>query len=143
MAIQKVDNKRVDILTGSQTLTGSYADLGNIDAGPFINVQDCESVTLWLKLTINNSTGIKIKMLFKESEAATDLYQPVIKTVTATAVTVAPQEIVLANDSTQNLGITFSVGDQLEFIKFQIIATVVGATPASVTDCGVTFTSNI
>jgi hypothetical protein len=142
MAIQKVDNKKVALLASAQTLTGSYADIGDgTNGGPYINAMDCDSITLWLKITINSSTGLKVRMVGVNAEADTDLYRPVIKEVAAASVGVKPSEYAISNDASQNILLTFPVSDQIPLVKFQIMATVVGGTAAQVSACGVTFTS--
>lgn len=146
MAIQRIDNKRKELLlsSSSQVLTGSYVDIGAlVPEGPYINVMDCDSITLWLKLKINSSTGVKVKMLAVDTEADTDLYQTVTKTVTAGLVTVQPSEMVIATNADQLIAVTFAIADQLPFVKFQVLATVVGATAGQLDACGVTFSSNI
>lgn len=142
MPIQKTDNLRKKIISAPQTLTGSYADIGAAAlGGPFINSMDCASITLWLKITINDSTGIKIKMLGANAAADSVLYQTIIKDVQASSVNVVPSEVFLSNDEDQSLLLSFSVSDQVPLVKFQVMALVAGATAATIDECYVTFTS--
>lgn len=131
------------MITTAQNVTGSYADIGNVPGAPYINAMDCDSITLWIKLAINNSTGIKIRMLGVEKETDTDLYRPVTKDVSAGSVAIQPAEIAITSNSDQNIMITFPILDEIPFVKFQVMAGVVGVSPGQLVACGVTFTSEI
>lgn len=144
MAIKKTDNQRTNLISVSQDLTGAYADIGSLaPGGPFINTMDCDSVTLYVKLDINDSTGVKIRMVSVNTEADTDLYLTVTKDISAGVVAVQPSEVTITNNADQLIKIPFAIGDQTPFVKFQIMATVVGATAGQLDACSVSFTSEV
>lgn len=136
MAIQKTDNKITALISTAQNLTGAWVDLGSV-----INTMDCQALALWLKLTVNNSLNVRVRMVALQSESATDLYQPPIIDAGASVVNVEPEFFELNQDADQNLVLSFPTIDLMPFVKFQIEAGTVGVTPGQITAAGVSFRS--
>lgn len=143
-AIQRKDNQVVPLITSALTLTGSWVDLGTLVAeGPLLNVMDCQSITLWLKLDINSSLNFRVRMLATSSMASSDFYQLPVKTAGASTVLVEGELMELNDDVDQNIVISFPTVDQLPFVKFQVQVGTVGGTAGQLTAAGVSFKSNL
>jgi hypothetical protein len=141
VAIKKTDNRIQVIQPTPLVLTTSYQDIGNFNAGPYIDFKDCLSIALWLKIDINDSTGLLIRMQVTDSDVGSPVvYDIPIKEVTATQVKVTPNVVSIVNNIDQNIMLSFPVSDQIPVGKFQIKATVAGATPGQLLSAGVTFT---
>lgn len=141
MSIKKIDNSVVSLAV-DQEVTGSWADLSTVVAGPLINAMDCLAISLWLKITINDSTDLRFRVLAAQTESATDFYSFPIEAASATVVDVSPEYKELTDDLDQNIVLPISSADNFPFIKIQVMAGTPGATPAVVT-AGVSFTSNL
>lgn len=120
--IRKLDNKVIELISASQLLTGAWADLG-----PVIDVRDTETLSLWLNLDINNSTNVRVRMVGLKTADAADFYLMPIKTVNAAVVNVNQEYYELDVDADQKIVLAFSTFDLLPFVKFQVMAGVLGA----------------
>lgn len=142
--IQRSDNKIVPLIDSALTLTTSWQDLGAlVPGGPEINVMDCMSVTLWLKVDINDSQNVRVRMVGIPQTGSSDLYNPPIMTVNASIVRVEPEVIELNVDADQNILLSFPTVDQVPLIKFQVQVGTLGATAGTLTGAGVSFKSNV
>ena len=74
------------IIASAQTLTTSFADLW-----PEIDCKGYNTVTLWLKCTVQQSTWIQLKALGKHTYAGTEEYTIPIESVTSSVINVAPE----------------------------------------------------
>lgn len=128
--IKKVDNQ-VQQLASAQAATASWADLNTQQDGPWINVFDCLAISLWLKIVINSSLNLRFRMLCKQSDAATDVYQFPIEAPSALVVDVSPEYKELTDDATQNIILPFAVSDNFPFVKFQVEAGTAGSVVAT------------
>lgn len=135
-AVQKKDNEIVPLISTAQVLTGAFADLG----AP-VNTMDCQSIALWLKLTVNNSLNVRVRMVGMQTETATDLYNPQIQTPSASDVKVENEYFEINVDADQKIVLSFPTVDLLPYVKFQVMAATVGVTPGQITAAGVSFRS--
>ncbi len=140
--IHRVDNKVAQLLPAPVTLTGSWQDLGSAAPGPNINVMDCLSLSLWLKVDINDSQNLRIRMLGLQADGATDLYDMPILEVGAANIKAQGGYVELNVDVDQNIILSFPTVDQVPVVKFQVQVGTVGATAGQIVSAGISFKSN-
>lgn len=118
------ENTYQNLITSSQTITNIWSDLG-----PLFQAADIPAIALWLKYTINDSTGIQIKTLSKRSlDDAEDFSSPIL-TVAPSLVSV-DEEIFQLPDKSISIGIPVPISSLFRFMRLQVKATIPGATPA-------------
>jgi len=126
--LQLVDNKAVDMIATAQTVTGSWADLGDI-----FFMGDKNEAALWVELVIHSSQNVRFRFLVSPDAGFTKSYQLPIQNVSSDHVAVLPQYFELDSDADQNILIPLEVGDMGPYVKVQVMAGTVGMAGASVT----------
>lgn len=137
--LKNLDNQ-LQSLAVDQEVTGSWEDLSTVQDGPWLDTADILAIALWLKIAINDSQDLRIRMACKASSTATDVYLFPIESVESTVVNVSTEYKELTDDVTQNIILPYAISDNFPLVKFQIQAGSAGATPATIT-AGVTFTT--
>jgi hypothetical protein len=132
MAIQELqDNKAVELLSAALTLTAAWQDIGTL-VGPIIHTADYDLAALWVRLDINDSTGVQFRVLASPTKEFTNSYVLPIQDVAASLVGVTPEVFELSNDVDQNIILPFSMADIAPYVKFQVQTTVVGASAGQI-----------
>lgn len=131
MAFLKKTDNQIQQLASAQPATASWVDLNTQQDGPWINVFDCLAISLWLKIVINATTDLRVRMLCKQSDAATDVYLFPIEDAQSAVVNVSPEYKELTDDSNQNIILPFAISDNFPFVKFQVSAGASGSVAAA------------
>lgn len=134
--IVKKDNEVKSLISSAQTLTNAWADLGDR-----IACGDTKNIALWLNVDINDTQNLQIRMVCFTGETATDTYVPVIDTPSASKVSIEAEVIELNVDADTKIVRQFDIMDQVYFIKFQVMAGTVGATPGKISEAFVSMSS--
>jgi hypothetical protein len=134
--IKRTDNSYQDLISSAQTLTGSWAALGDV-----VDVRDSSDVALYLKVVIGDSQNVRIRALAKRTESDSEAFSLPIKTTSASVVAVEAEYFELNVDSNQSIVIPFNSADVLNFIQFQVMAGTAGASPGNIAKASVSFSS--
>lgn len=123
---QKVVGAKTDVavLVGTQqNFTGSWVDFGSeIESAGY------NTATLWLKVVSNDSTSMRVRLLAKHTVLDADEFTIPLFIVGPSSVTTVGEYWELTNNVSQNIAITWQLGNSMPVIQFQIEAGVVGAT---------------
>lgn len=120
------ENAYQNLISTTQTVTNTWADLG-----PLFQAADIPAIALWLKYTINDSTGIQIRTLSKRSiDDTEDFSSPIL--ATAPSLVSVDEEIFQLPDKSISIGIPVPISSLFRFMRIQIKATIPGATPAAI-----------
>jgi hypothetical protein len=130
--VELSDNNGVPLIKTAQTVTGSWADLGEK-----FSCGDIESLNLWVNLDVNDSLGVQFRALGYINSTDTNAFNLPITEATTSAVNITHQVFVLA-DSDQKVIIPLSVDDAVPYIKLQVKATTAGASAASIVSAHLT-----
>lgn len=142
--IQRVDNKIVPLINAPLTLTGAWQDLGTlVPFGPQINVMDCQSISVWLNVDINDSLNVRLRVVALPSDGSADEYNLPILSVNAAVVRAEAEFVELNVDADQKIVLSFPTVDQVPIIKVQVMAGTVGATAGQLLSAGISFKSNL
>lgn len=76
------------LINAAQTLTTSYADLGFR-----IPTLGCKYMGIWIKLTRQQSSGVRIKVLAKHTDSGAEEYNLPIKTISSDVINISPEEV--------------------------------------------------
>lgn len=126
------DNEQTALISTSQTLTDSWANLGDV-----IDTRDQEAIALWLKVDINNSQNFRLRVLAKQTSASSDLYSLPIKTSSSSDVKLEAEYYELNVDSDINIVLDIGVGDLVQFIQVQVMVGTVGVSAGAITSAKV------
>jgi hypothetical protein len=141
MPIPFQDNS-VQQLAFNQAVTSEWADLSTVVDGPLINSMDRLQIALWLKVDINDSADIQFRVLVTDAVDGGEFYELPFQDVQPSIIEVSGELKQLTTDVDQNIILPITVSDSFPYMKIQVRALVVGATPA-VLSAGVSFTSNL
>ena len=136
MPIHYKDNLVQELLSAAQTLTGAWADLGDV-----IDTRDIKKVAVWLDLDVNDSQNVRVRFVGKKTNASTEVFVLPIKTIGVSDVKVEDEYFELNEDVDQKVMIDSQVGDLTPFIQIQVMAGVPGASPGQLLTAGVSFSS--
>lgn len=116
------------ILAAAQTLTQTFADLG-----PEISTSGYKNIGLWLKGTVQASTGIQVKALGKHTYGGSEEYDIPIEIISADGSKVNITTEVNQVPDGSNFLYVFKVNTDnvVPYIQFQVKATSSGATAAT------------
>lgn len=121
-----VRTRRTDaeaIIAAAQTLTTSFADLW-----PEIDCRGFNTVTIWLKGTVNASTGIQLRALGKHTYAGTEEMALPIESVTTAVINVTPEIVQFPDWINFLYAITAKVNNSIPYIQRQVKMSVDGGT---------------
>lgn len=110
-----------DIIAAPQDLTGAWVDLG--DEFP---TAGAHWATLWTELDINDSTGVRVRLVGRHTSGGGDYPVPTL-TIGAVAVNVQAGYFEFTLNANQNLPLGWDINGTFPFCQFQVMATVVGA----------------
>lgn len=120
--------KTTNIVSTPQDMTGSWADLG-----AEIHLDGFETLTVWAKITINDSTDVRFRGLCKQTKTADDEYEFVVQGIPqGSLVTLSPVYYEVTSDVDQNLVISVPLGGAIPVIQFQVKVGTVGATAGTI-----------
>lgn len=111
---------------GTQSVTAAWANFG-----AEINTDGHKCIGLWLDVTINNSTDVRIRALAVHTPSG-DQYKLTDEVTTASVVAVAEEYYELTNDVNQLIVIPIALNGVIPSVQFQIMAGTPGATKASI-----------
>jgi hypothetical protein len=127
LKIKERDNERIALTAAPQVLTAGWVDLGPYE----IDCRDVKNVALWLNLDVNDSTGVQYRTLGR-SYGSTDWFALPIEAFTQTKIFVREHLFEFGDNIDQKIVTQVEVADLVPYIKFQIMATVAGATPGEI-----------
>lgn len=134
MTIRLKDKESVDIITSAQTVTASWADMGEE-----VDMRDFGKVALWVDIDINGSNDVRFRVLGKKGAAATDEFQIAdLYTSASGLVPVNGKYYEVGTDSDQQLMIPIVFDAQVPFLQFQVIAATLGSPAAIIKTASVT-----
>ena len=115
------------LIQSAQAFVTSWADLGiEIDTRGF------NTIAIWLKITANNSTNLRIRCLAHHTSAHADNYKLPIISITADG-NYIHNEFFEYTHSENQLGIvSINIGNIIPFCQFQISTMATGVTAATV-----------
>lgn len=116
-----------DVITSPQDITASWVDLGSE-----ILVDGYTNLGLWVKLIINDSVNVRLKVLAKQTESATDEFEVPIKTIGSTSIDLNTPYYEFDADVDQNMLLEVDTGGYVGFIQIQVQAEIIGATAAQI-----------
>lgn len=141
MPIPFVDNI-VQTLAVDQAVSSEWTDVSTVVDGPLINTMDRLQVALWIKLQIHSSQDIQLRVVVADKVDADEFYSLPLQDVQPPLVYVSGEVKQFLTNADQNVIFPISVSDNFPYIKIQVKAGTVGATPATIS-AGVSFTSNL
>jgi hypothetical protein len=113
------------------------------DLGPEIPLQGYTKIGLWLNITQNDSQNIRVRALFKHTSAHANEYQlPILSVDTSGppfSIKAQGEYIEFDVDASQLICLNFDLYNWAPFVQFQVMAEVIGATPAVITNAEVTY----
>lgn len=116
-----------NLVSSAQTLTASFADLGNeIDASGY------KYVTLYLTIDINSSNDVRIKVLGKHTVAGSEEYVFDPDLLNAADTTASTSYIEFDTDADQLATVRIPVDNALPVLQIQASVGMVGATGADI-----------
>lgn len=118
----------VPIISAAQTVTASWVDLG---ASFEIPTAGYNTMGIWFKMTVQNSTGVQIQALAKHTPEGTEEYSFPIESVSSSLIEISPELIQFPNSNGLYL-IKLKLDNIIPYIQLQIKATAVGATAATI-----------
>lgn len=110
-----------DIIAVAQDLTGDWVNLGDE-----IPTAGSRWATLWTELDINDSTGVRVRLVGRHTLGGADYPVPTL-TIGAVAVDVQAGYFEFPLNENQNLPLGWDINGTFPFCQFQVMATVVGA----------------
>jgi hypothetical protein len=113
------------LITSPQTLTGSWTNLGDA-----FEIDTYRSILIQLKITPNDSTGIKFRALIYSNGDGYQLSKRKIRIDEADLIIPSEQEIEELSDGKANVG--FKIPDGASQIQIQVMAEVVGTTAGTI-----------
>lgn len=121
------------IISAAQTLTTSFANIGTeIDCAGYTTLM------IWLKCTVQQSTGIQIKALAKHTYAGTESYSLPIEIVSSGLIA-ASIEVVQFPDAVNFLyAVKVKVDNVIPYLQFQVKMTTDGGTDGTIDTAYVT-----
>lgn len=123
----------VNLISSPQTLTNAYADLG-----AEVACSGYSYLGIWIKCTVQDSTGISVKALAKHTAAGTEEYNLPIQTVSTTEIAVTP-EIVTFPDGTNFLYLlVVNLFNVIPYVQFQVKFTTDGGDDATINTAYIT-----
>lgn len=123
----------IALITAPQTLTNVYADLG-----AEVACSGYSYLGIWIKCTVQDSTGISVKALAKHTAAGTEEYSLPIQTVSTTEIAVTP-EIVTFPDGTNFLYLlVVNLFNVIPYVQFQVKFTTDGGADATIDNAYIT-----
>jgi hypothetical protein len=128
----------VSILAAAQNFSAAWSDLG-----PELALQGYTRMGTWIKLTIHDSTNVRLRLLAKHTSAGTNEY---MLPITATDVSGTPfnlkvqgEYVELDADADQLILIKWEVDNFIPFVQLQVMAEVAGAVPGHIDEAHVTY----
>lgn len=115
------------LISSAQTLTGSFADLGNE-----INASGYKYVTLYLTIDINSSNDVRIKVLGKHTVAGSEEFVFDPDLLNAADTTASTSYIEFDTDADQLATVRIPVDNALPVLQIQASVGTVGATGADI-----------
>lgn len=114
------------LISTPQTLTTSFADLGGE-----IDCKGYKTLWLWVKLTIQQSSGVQIKALAKHTASGTEEYNMPIETVSSTLISLNPQIFQLP-DASDLYVVEIKVSNACPYIQWQVKMSTDGGTDGTI-----------
>lgn len=127
------------LIAAAQNYTsGSWADLG-----PEVAVDGYTRATLWINHVNNQNTGTLFRCLVKHTtggaeEYSMPIYNPIV-TASPYYANADLEYVRLAADSSQQIALTWDIGNTVPFIQFQCQATTTGSSVGNVASAYVTY----
>jgi hypothetical protein len=131
-----VRTRRTDweaIIPSAQTLTTSFADLW-----PEFDCKGFNTITIWLKCTVNASTGIQLRALWKHTYAGTEEMALPIESVTTAVINVTPEIVQFPDWINFLYAITAKVNNSIPYIQRQVKMSVDGGTDWTIDTANIT-----
>ena len=116
-----------------QAFTNNWANMGEEQF-----VQGARNLALWLQLTVNGSTNMRVRLLGKLVEGGALEYVLPIRTIGASAILVEPEYIEFNNDADQDMVLSWQLDGTVPYVQFQIQVGAVGGGAATVDSAFVT-----
>jgi len=116
-----------DLIAAAQTVTGSWVDLGLLT-----DTRGFNTIAVWFNLTINNTTGFRLRCIARHTETSSDDYLLPIATVSNANVQIQDEYFELVDNADQKLVVSCDIFNVIPWCQFQISAGTVGATGATV-----------
>ena len=114
-------------ISAAQNFTANWVDLGSE-----IDCRGYSKVGIFLKVTANNSLGMRFRLVGLQATGGTDLFPLPIKVTSSTSVTVNPEYVELASNTDQNIVFSWETENLIPYAKIQIEAGTVGATAGQI-----------
>jgi len=127
------DNEAVTLISGNQTVTGTWANLGDL-----VDARDLKKLALWLKFTVNDAQNVRVRAVCKRTEGDSESFVQMTQTVGTTEVKLDALPLEFNADANTSAVMPFEVDDLFPFVQFQVQAGTAGSTGASVTIAQVT-----
>jgi len=127
------DNEAVTLISGNQTVTGTWANLGDL-----VDARDLKKLALWLKFTVNDAQNVRVRAVCKRTEGDSEAFVQMTQTVGTTEVKLDALPLEFNADANTSAVMPFEVDDLFPFVQFQVQAGTAGSTGASVTIAQVT-----
>lgn len=116
------------LISAAQDFTNAWAQLGTTE----IDCRKFNNIGAFLKITANNSLGMRFRIMGRHTTGSSDLFPMPCKVVTGTSVIVSPEYIELATNASQNMVLEFNTDNIIPYAIIQIQAGTVGATAGQV-----------
>ena len=127
------ENVVTDLISAPQTVTASWADLGDV-----IDLRGIKSIGVWLGVDINSSANIRIKVLGLKTAIATAEFELGAASAFSSGVSsVDFGYYELTTDADQNVMIPIELNNMYPFAQIQVIAGTLGVTAAIILTAGV------
>ena len=121
------------IIASAQTLTTSFADLW-----PEIPCAWFNTVTLWIKCTVQQSTWIQLRCLWKHTYAGTEEMSLPIESISPAVINVAPEVVQFPDWINFLYAITAKVNNTIPYVQFQVKMSVDGGTDGTIDTANIT-----
>ena len=117
------------LISAPQSFTAGWVNIGDE-----IDCTGYNRVGAFLKVLANNSQGMRFRVMARHTSGSSDLFPLPIRVTTATEVLVSPEYVELANDTNQNIALSWDVSNLIPYVVIQIQAGTVGSPAGQVAD---------
>lgn len=124
--LRQYNNRVVQLTNQAITVTAVWQDV----TSKVINTKNVDSVGLWVDATINDARNLRFRAVGVPEAKSTEEYDLPIQTVDPDIIKLEAEFFEFEIDLDQKMVFQLSIGDLIPYIKIQVQAGTVGATPA-------------
>lgn len=115
-----------------QDLTGSWVNIGSE-----ISMLNYTHLTGFISIVINNSTGVRVRLLGKHTIGDSNTFPIAIESASSSNITIEPEYIEFSNNANQSMILKFNTTG-VAAVQLQCMANVVGAVAGQISSLTVT-----